>query len=506
MSVSQIAGAEGSELSERKPIGTNEGDFETVVVDGFLGFGLSMGCSILLIFFSLYGALGYEAASVMLVSSVIIIGVLLFLGWIFCDAMNSKGGNTMLLVGVVLGFALSLAVMALDLGGVGALFAGVALVSTLFLYGKFLGSLERRILMVLFSAVFAFAGFTVIMLVPLSHWFRFAPIAGAALLAVMVTVLFFRKKNEYNAFGDAAESKIRSIKVKGNNHSLILLGFMMGAIALIPGVGVQGEHLALAFGGSMGVAGILSLLLGQIDERLYKESMLKSCALVTAACFLFIPVLPSAARLVLVSVFLCHVWLNVIILVNAVIETSRFNLINPIWLLGYQGGVFFAGCLFGCFLYLVGAFMQLQYEHALYTALMVGVIASSYMQIQANYQAYPFEPVIEATPEEQALSQEITERSGQRKTLYQKKRQYACELYALSPREREILTTLLKGRDAKYIMDTFYISQSTAKTHIYNIYRKFDVHSRQELLDFIEDIELPPEELLDVIPDEDMDD
>ena len=40
-------------------------------------------------------------------------------------------------------------------------------------------------------------------------------------------------------------------------------------------------------------------------------------------------------------------------------------------------------------------------------------------------------------------------------------------------------------------MDTFYISQSTAKTHIYNIYRKFGIHSRQELLDFIEGMEMP---------------
>lgn len=53
---------------------------------------------------------------------------------------------------------------------------------------------------------------------------------------------------------------------------------------------------------------------------------------------------------------------------------------------------------------------------------------------------------------------------------------------------------MLKGRDAKYITDTFYISQSTAKTHIYNIYRKFGIHSRQELLDFIEDIEVPVDE------------
>ena len=53
-----------------------------------------------------------------------------------------------------------------------------------------------------------------------------------------------------------------------------------------------------------------------------------------------------------------------------------------------------------------------------------------------------------------------------------------------------MLWILLKGRDAKYIMDKFYISQSTAKTHIYNIYRKFGIHSRQELIDFVEEIDL----------------
>ncbi len=505
MGLSRTTGAEAPEETERKPLGTNEGDFETVVIDGFLGFGVSMGCAILLLFFSLYSSIGVIFSSSLLVSAVVLIGVLLFGGWLFCDAFNTPAGNAMLLASVAGGFGASLACLAFEGLGIGALFAGLSLVSTLFLYGKFLGSLERRILMVLFSAVFAFAGFTIIMLVPLTHWFRFAPIAGATLLSVMVTILFFRKKDEYNAFGNAAESKSRSVQVKGNNHSLILLGFMLGAVALVPSMGVSGDLMALAFGGSMGAAGILSLLLGQIDERLYKDTMLKSCALITAICFAFIPVLPAVAKLAIISVFLCHVWLNIIIMVNAVVETSRFSQINPIWLLGYQGGVFFAGFLLGSVLYLAGGLLQEQHELALYVSLMIGVIASSYMQIQANYQAYPFEPAIKTTPEDKALSQEITERSVQRKSLYQKKRQYACELYALSPREREILVTLLKGRDAKYIMDTFYISQSTGKTHIYKIYRKFDVHSRQGLLDFIEDIELPPEELADVITDGDDD-
>ena len=503
MSFSQIEGTEMPENEVRKPIGSNEGDFEMVVVDGFLGFGLSMGCAILAMCFNLYGAHEALLSSMMLVSSVILVAVLMFLGRFFTDSFSAPQGSTLLLAGYIVGFVASLLCLIFALHELGSLFSGLALVATLFLYGKFLGSLDRRILMVLFSAIFIFAGFTIVMLVTLSTWFKLAPLVGATLLGGMVTVLFYRKKAEYNCFGNAAESKSRSIQVKGSNHSLVLIGFMLGSVALIPGVGVEGDMIVLAFGASMGVAGILSLLLGQINERMYKESMLKSCALVITILFLFIPIVPPMIRLLFVSLLLCHVWLNIIIVVNAVVETSRFNQINPIWLMGNQGGVLFVGFMIGCALYATGAVLQSQYEYALYIAIMVGVIACTYMQIQANYQAYPFEPVIETTPEEQALSQEITERSGQRKTLYQKKRQYACELYALSPREREILLTLLKGRDAKYIMDTFYISQSTAKTHIYNIYRKFDVHSRQELLDFIEEIELPPEELLDVAPEGD---
>lgn len=81
------------------------------------------------------------------------------------------------------------------------------------------------------------------------------------------------------------------------------------------------------------------------------------------------------------------------------------------------------------------------------------------------------------------------EEEGTRRIAYRQRVEAVCEKYRLSPREREVLRILLKGRDAKYIMDTFYISQSTAKTHIYNIYRKLDVHSRQELLDLVDETE-----------------
>lgn len=60
------------------------------------------------------------------------------------------------------------------------------------------------------------------------------------------------------------------------------------------------------------------------------------------------------------------------------------------------------------------------------------------------------------------------------------------EKYALTPRETEVLELLVRGRNARYIEETLVVSNSTAKAHRYNIYRKLNIHSHQELLDLVE--------------------
>jgi DNA-binding CsgD family transcriptional regulator len=63
-------------------------------------------------------------------------------------------------------------------------------------------------------------------------------------------------------------------------------------------------------------------------------------------------------------------------------------------------------------------------------------------------------------------------------------------LYGLSPRERDVLGYLVKGRNANYIQKELVVSPHTAKSHIYNIYRKLDIHSQQKLMDFVEEFPL----------------
>lgn len=56
----------------------------------------------------------------------------------------------------------------------------------------------------------------------------------------------------------------------------------------------------------------------------------------------------------------------------------------------------------------------------------------------------------------------------------------------LTPRETEILFMFAKGRTAARIQEDLVLSRGTVTTHLQHIYRKTDVHSKQELLDRIE--------------------
>ena len=74
--------------------------------------------------------------------------------------------------------------------------------------------------------------------------------------------------------------------------------------------------------------------------------------------------------------------------------------------------------------------------------------------------------------------------------LFEERCAAVAKLYQLSPRETEILGYLARGRNAAYIQEELVISPHTVKSHIYNIYRKLDIHSQQKLMDFVEDFPL----------------
>lgn len=58
-------------------------------------------------------------------------------------------------------------------------------------------------------------------------------------------------------------------------------------------------------------------------------------------------------------------------------------------------------------------------------------------------------------------------------------------LYKLSDREQEVLRCMLENKTATEIARDMYIAHGTAKAHINNIYKKLDIHTREELFAMI---------------------
>ena len=60
------------------------------------------------------------------------------------------------------------------------------------------------------------------------------------------------------------------------------------------------------------------------------------------------------------------------------------------------------------------------------------------------------------------------------------------EQFGLSKREVEVLSLIVRGRNVPAISQLLSISENTVRTHVKKIYSTLDVHSRQELIDFID--------------------
>ena len=79
---------------------------------------------------------------------------------------------------------------------------------------------------------------------------------------------------------------------------------------------------------------------------------------------------------------------------------------------------------------------------------------------------------------------------AQEKGQWKRRCREVSERFNLSDRQYEVLCLIGQGRNAEYVANSLTISVSTVQTHIRNIYQKLGVHSRQELLDLIENTKL----------------
>lgn len=478
-----------TDQTERKLIGGDEADFEAVLIDGILGFSLSFGNAILLLVGAVSHAGTITEGTVMVVISAVLAAAIFKIAQVNTDAISARSPRAFFVCIHAVCFLVAVIAMYLDLLTVSAVAATLGLTDTIILYGRFLSALARKALMLVVDSAFLYPGLMLMIMAHVPTAYSVIILSALVLVSIIVALLFMRRDYDFGELVSAADSKSRSIKVKGNVHTLFLGGFMLGIVLLFKPLPFPMEMTTTTLGLAFVLASIASLCMRSINERGSKDMLRKSMALASAVFLLPLAEVPNEAKLVLLALYACFVVLTALVILDAIVETVRFNLIAAMWLIGKECSVFFCGLAVGAGVTAVFPWLMeaVGYQHALLYLSIVAAVLCALMQIKVNYQIYPYEPIIEETVDDEVSAN--IERNGRRKALWHQKIDTVSEQYHLSPREREILPILLRGRDAKYIMDTFYISQSTAKTHIYNIYRKFGIHSRQELLDFVEDVE-----------------
>lgn len=94
------------------------------------------------------------------------------------------------------------------------------------------------------------------------------------------------------------------------------------------------------------------------------------------------------------------------------------------------------------------------------------------------------------SPDAESLLDDLDEQVPKNARLHAKRSaDQACDAlaaqYDISPREADVLRLLCVGRSRPYIAETLFLSENTVRSHTRNIYQKMQVHSRQELLDLV---------------------
>ena len=234
------------------------------------------------------------------------------------------------------------------------------------------------------------------------------------------------------------------------------------------------------------VMGSLVCLIDANAENKLSENFLLRCF--ATAAFIGIaplPFVPEWAQQLCGAVLFLAFSADTIVCFSAMGEVARFNQISPYWVFGISFAHYFAGALTG-YLAFGWGFSQgtLEGQLILCFATLLAVIWCGNFVFQNNY------PCSESIADLMEAGKSLSKNES-KPALWQYKIGRVIEEFELTARQQEVFRMLVRGRNAQYIAEKFFISNSTAKAHIHNIYQKLDIHSQQELINLVEDVEIP---------------
>jgi DNA-binding CsgD family transcriptional regulator len=213
------------------------------------------------------------------------------------------------------------------------------------------------------------------------------------------------------------------------------------------------------------------------EKILTRPHLPNALLLVTSAALLLLPFSGPSLQIAFEVILTAEIYLLSICVITTSIRATRSKRAALLVL----GCIFYAliaaSLLFGSLVVAFCSFMQWTND----TQFAVMVITCTYLLLAAIG--------VYLLSRRGASGSQTTDASGSAlsvPTLLQTKSEHLAATNDLSPREAEVLLYLAMGRSDSYIAEVLFISKNTVKGHIKNIYRKLNIHSKQELLDLFQ--------------------
>lgn len=255
---------------------------------------------------------------------------------------------------------------------------------------------------------------------------------------------------------------------------------------------VASEMMGMPLNGWMAVAMLASsiIMMGLwLKWRLSSVQRIFTVLLAAvAAVFLAMILLPQAIVPLVASMAFCAFSIASMLMVVATIEIAQSRDADPTFVFGV-----FAGSVY--LLADVGPLLTGALEAHLGLSSVVVVSVSVIYLVSLSGLAFNFTREGRSA-EEIGVSEDgekvsdVSERFVHPVVVRQDMIPLCCALlrqrYRLTVRETEILELVARGRDQLRMAEALFVSQNTVRSHMRNLYRKMDVHSRQEALDLLD--------------------
>ena len=472
-----------------------------VLIAGVLATGVSF-------FAFLFGTLrnfGETESIAALALSFAIAAVICLLSATFGDVVNSKKGRYGYLGIAALAFVASAALGCANIVW-HALFASIGFIMLLLVWGKLLSILSYRAFVAIIAAVlFVLAvGWRYLPLLLSLTSYMVSGLVCALLAIVGAFVVAARTGADAWTFCSVAESKTIETATRVDYSPAqcdgllfgLLTGYLVHCVQSLTG-GFM--YIELGFG-----IGTLVCLLQLAPNFRFSQFLRTYAPCVKLIPLLFIPLaLKSSDVAFLGALATLIVVVYSAMLLSSLVERVRFLSLLPYYVYGNHGTRYFgfaalgvlisalafdlfnAGRIEGDLLFLVTTLFA---EVLLVPSLRWGTTFDRATEALESAESVESVEQAEDTADDEVETEEAMPDS--QKVPFREKIAYVGTKFGLTKRQQEVLTYLAKGRTAAYIAEELVVSNATAKTHIYNIYMKLDVHTQQELIELIEATEI----------------